>query len=105
MTLDVFDAIRAKIREIADPREREFRSISYEWAVHNQRDRLPVFVWPPKATQADREAFMAMIAREDNPLKPAIKWGRGDGMGIATSQSPPLVSHVFVSAKQLEAML
>ena len=63
MTLDVFDAIRATI-EIADPREREFRSISYEWAVQDQRDRLPVFAWPPKATQADRESFMAMIALE-----------------------------------------
>ena len=71
MTREKFEEIRADVLgEIKNAAERErIRAVTYAQGMQNQRDGLPLFGWNPK--------IPAWLWREVDPLKPALKWGRG----------------------------
>ena len=56
-----FAGIRAEVvRSIRDAVERKrVGAVSFEQALLNYRDGLPLFGWPPEVPQAIREAFLA----------------------------------------------
>ena len=59
LTRQVFARMRTEVlREIPDAVERKrVRAVSFEQALMNYRDGLPLFGWPKDMPQAVREAF------------------------------------------------
>ena len=81
MTLEVFDAIRAKVlSKIADPRESEFaRPISYS----GRADQPACVRLASENNASDREASAMIALEHDLRVKTIQRINGRDGMGIA----------------------